>query len=63
MKLKRYKKKKFSSYVSFGLIIIFLSLIVAFVVIDYFSDKCNDILLAMADAKTRKVVTNIITNG
>ena len=63
MKLKRYKKKKFSSYISFGLIIIFLSLIVAFVVIDYFSDKCNDILLPMAESQTRKVVTTIINSA
>lgn len=63
MKLKRYKKKKFSSYISFSLIIIVISLIVAFILIDYFADKCNEILLPMAESKTRKVVTMIINSA
>lgn len=62
MKLKRYKKKKFSSYISFSLIIIVISLVVAFILIDYFADKCNEILLPMAESKTRKVVTMIINS-
>ena len=60
MKLKRYKKKKISSYISLGIIIIIISLIGAFCVINYFSEKVNDILLPMAESKTRKVVTMII---
>ena len=63
MKLKRYKKKKFSSYVSFSLIIIVISLIVAFIMIDYFADKSNEILLPMAESQTRKVVTMIINSA
>jgi len=60
MKLKRYKKKKISSYISFGIIMIIISLIVSFFVIDYFANKVNEILLPMAESKTRKVVTMII---
>ena len=63
MKLKRYKKKKFSSYVSFGIIIIVVSLMMAFYVIDYFAKKCNEILLPMAESQTRKVVTMIINSA
>ena len=60
MKLKKYKRKKFSSYISFGIIIVIISLIVSFFVINYFSSKVNEVLLPMAESKTRKVVTMII---
>ena len=60
MKLKRYKKKKISSFVSFGIIMIIISLILSFFVIDYFSKKVDEILLPMAESKTRKVVAMII---
>ena len=60
MKLKRYKKKKFSSYISFGIIMIIISLILSFFVIDYFAKKVDEVLLPMAESKTRKVVTMII---
>ena len=63
MKLKRYKKKKISSYISMGIIIIIISLILAFVVIDYFAKKANKILLPMAESQTRKVVTMIINSA
>lgn len=62
MRLKRYKKRKISSYFSLGLIIIIVSLVFAFVIIDYFAKMSNKILLPMAVVKTRKVVTMII-NG
>ena len=63
MKLKRYKKKKISSYVSFGIIMIIISLIVSFFVIDYFASKVDEILLPMAESKTRKVVAMIINSA
>ena len=63
MKLKRYKKKKFSSYISLGLIIIVISLIFSFFIIDYFAKKSNEILLPMAESQTRKVVTMIINSA
>lgn len=63
MKLKRYKKKKIGTYFSIGIVIIIISLIFAFVIIDYFSKKANDILLPMAESQTRKVVTMIINSA
>ena len=60
MKLKRYKKKRFSSYISMSLIFIVISLILACFVIDYFADKADEILLPMAESQTRKVVTMVI---
>ena len=63
MKLRKYKKKKFSTYISFGIIMIIVSLIMAFVVIDYFAKKSNEVLLPMAESKTRKVITMIINSA
>ena len=60
MKLKRYKKRKISTYISTGIILIILSLVLSFFVIEYLSNKCNDILLPIAESKTRKVITMII---
>lgn len=63
MKLKKYKKKKFSSYISLGIIIIIVSLGLSFVIIDYFAKKTNEILLPIAESKTRKVITMIINSA
>lgn len=60
MKLKKYKKKKFGTYISFLIIIIVISLIFAFIIINFFSKKANEILLPLAESKTRKVVTMVI---
>lgn len=60
MKLKRHKKKKLSSCISFGIIMIIISLILSLIVIDYFAKKVDQILLPMAESQTRKVVTMII---
>jgi len=63
MKLRKYKKKKISNYFFRGFIIIIISLISAFLVIDYFNDSVNEILLPMAEASTRKYVSTIINNS
>ena len=63
MKLKRYRKKKISSYISLGIIIIFISLGCSFFIIDYFAKKSNEILLPMAESQVRKVVTMIINSA
>lgn len=63
MKLKRYKKRKISSYFSLGIIIVIVSLMCAFIIINYFSKKANLILLPMAESMTRKVVTRIINDA
>ena len=62
MKLKRYKNKKIVNCISFILFIIFISLGISLVIINYFSKKANEILFPMAESKVRKVVTMII-NG
>ena len=63
MKLRRYRKKKVGTYISFGIIIIVLSLMLSFIIIDYLSNKSRDILLPMAESMTRKVVTMIINSA
>ena len=63
MKLKRYRKKKISSYISLGIIIVFISLGCSFFIIDYFAKKSNEILLPMAESQVRKVVTMIINSA
>lgn len=60
MKLKRYKKKKISSYISMSILLVVVSLILSFIIIDYFADKANEILLPMAESQTRKVVAMVI---
>jgi len=63
MKLRKYKKKKFGSYISMGIIIIIFSLILSFKIIDYMAKKSNEILLPMAESQTRKVITMIINSS
>ena len=63
MKLRRYKKKKIGKYFSFSIIIIIISLICSFFVINYFDKRVNHILLPIAESKTRKVVTMIINSA
>lgn len=63
MKLRRYKKKKISSHIFFGIFVIVVSLILSLVVIDYFAKKANEILLPMAESQTRKVVSMIINSA
>ena len=63
MKLRRYRKKKVGTYISFGIIIIVLSLMLSFIIIDYLSNKSRDVLLPMAESMIRKVVTTIINSA
>lgn len=60
MKLKKYKKKKISSFISLGIIIIVFSLFFSLMIIDYLAKKVNEILYPMAESQTRKVVTMMI---
>ena len=46
-----------------GIIIIIISLIVALVIIDYFANKSNEVLLPMAESEVRKVITMIINSA
>lgn len=63
MKLKRYRKRKIGTYISFGIIIIIFSLILSFVIIDYLANKSRNVLLPIAESMTRKVVTMIINSA
>lgn len=63
MRLKPYKKIKLSSYLSMLLFIIILSVIASFFVISYFGKKANKVLLPIAIADTRKIVTLIINSS
>lgn len=63
MKLKKYKKRKISDYISLTIIIITTSLIISLYIINYLSKKANTILLPLAEEQTRKVVTTIINNA
>ena len=63
MKLKRYKEKKISSYISMSIILVVISLILSFIVIDYFDNKVNEILFPMAESQTRKVIAMIINKS
>lgn len=63
MKLKKYKKKRVTSYISLGIILIVLSLIVSLIIIHYFSKRANTILYPLAESKTRKVVAMLINDS
>ena len=63
MKLKRYKKKTLSTYIGREFTFIAISLILSIFIINYFSYKFNEIIMPMAEEKTRKYLTEIINNS
>mgnify|MGYP003323546576 CR=1 FL=1 len=63
MKLKKYRKKRMCDCVWLILLIVIISLGISLKMIDYFSEKANEILLPMAESKVRKVVTMIINSA
>lgn len=63
MKLKQYKKKTIGTYLSRELIFIILAILCALLVINYFYKRFNDTIMPIAEAKTRKYVTEIINNS
>lgn len=63
MRLKRYKKKKISTNITFELILISISLGLALFIINYFSYKFNETIMPIAEEKTRKYMTEIINNS
>ena len=63
MKLKRYKKRKVSSYISIEIVIILLSLIFSLFVIDYFYKRFNNVILPLAESETKRYVTRIINKS
>ncbi len=63
MKLRKYKKKTIGSHITNEIIIIVLGIIAAFIVINYFSYKFNAVVMPIAEAKTRKYITETINNA
>ena len=63
MKLKQYKKKTIGTYLSRELIFIILAFLCALIVINFFYKKFNNTIMPIAEAKTRKYVTEIINNS
>ena len=63
MKLKRYKKKTIVTYLSRELLFIILAFLCALLVINCFYRRFNNIVMPIAEAKTRKYVTEIINNS
>ena len=63
MKLKKYKKKTPLTYIARELVIIICALMMAFLVINYFYKQFNDTIMPIAEAKTRKYITEIINNS
>jgi len=63
MRLKRYKKNKISICISRQFIIVIFSIIFSFVIINYFTSKMNEILVPLAENRTKKYLTSIINNS
>ena len=63
MKLKKYKKKTIGSHLIREIIIVILGIAIALLIINYFSHKFNEVILPIAEAKTRKYITETINNS
>ena len=63
MKLKMHKKKTIGNYISRELIIIFLSIVFSFLIINYFYNKFNKVILPLAESETKKYITQIINES
>lgn len=63
MKLKKYKKKTIGSHLAREIIIIVLGIIISLIVINYFSHKFNEVVMPLAEARTRKYITETINNS
>lgn len=63
MRLKKYKKKTIGFYLSRELIFIIAAFICAIISLNYLYHKFNDTIIPIAEAKSRKYVTEIINNS
>ena len=63
MKLRKIKKKTLGTYLSREIIIIIVGFIMSIMIINYFYKSFNSIIMPIAEAKTRKYVTEIINNS
>ncbi len=63
MKLKYHKKKTIGSHISREIIIITLSIILAIMIINYFYDKFNKVILPLAEAEAKKYMVEVINDS
>lgn len=63
MKLKRYKKKKMSSYLNINIIVILFGIIFSLMIISYFSSKSKEILLPLSKIQLEKVISLVINHA
>lgn len=63
MKLKRYKKKTIGTFISREIIIIILSIVLSLIIINYFYRRFNNVVIPLAEAETRKYITEIISKS
>ena len=63
MKLKKYKKKKVSTYLTREFILVLISITLAIFIINYYADKCNQVIMPIAEEKVRKHLTEVINNS
>ena len=63
MKLKRYKKKTIGVYFGREIMFITMGIIASVLIINYTYHKFNDTIMAIAESKSRKYVTEIINNS
>ena len=63
MRLKKYKKKTIGSHIAREIIIIVIGIVISLLIINYYSYKFNDVIMPIAEAKTRKYITETINNA
>ena len=63
MRLKRYKKKTIGSHIAREIIIIVMGIVIALLIITYYSHRFNEVVMPIAEAKTRKYITETINNA
>ena len=63
MKLRNYKTKNIRQYLLSEILILVIGFILSIIIINYIYKSFNNIVAPMAEAKTRKYVTEIINNS
>ena len=63
MKLKKYKKKKVSTYLTREFILVLISITLAIFIINYYADRSNQVIMPIAEEKVRKHLTEIINES
>ena len=63
MKLKYHKKKTITSHIVREIILIILSFIIAIIIINYFYDRFNKVMLPLALSETKKYMVEIINDA